>query len=275
MDSKIPYILSLAYKDHIDEVCQRLSQLGLKYFVMYIIFNDGSRFALSNLYHLLLPYYGEGYYKEDYSYQPEITHGIEYYLCDRTPAVSENFKNALEQQFNIYRAYNIVRRCPECTFIFSAVKDKAFDKVEEFYRSSVKNFENFCIEFVNRFVRVIKQYHPQYNRSLILNNVCLRIATIKGTYPQYEQLTEREKDCLDLAALGKSVKEVAKILSISPFTVEQHYKNIRNKFNCCSMIEAVVEGIYKGIIGNIPIVDRSQNANLPIMQTNLELLNDV
>lgn len=286
---EIPYILSLAYRDQIDKICLKLPRLGLKYFVMYIIFNNGSCFVLSNIYHHLFPYYYEGYYKHDYSFKPEIINGINYYLCDKTPSVSSKFKEILENKFSVYRAYYIVRRSPECTFVFGAMKDKIVDRYNEFYSRTIDGFENFCIEFVDHFICLIKHYNPSYRNSFILTNDRFRSAVIKEKYPEKEKLTSREKECLNLASRGKSAKQIAKILSISPLTVEQHYKNIREKFNCGTLVEAVVEGIHRGVIGEInpqfqidesklkgfKIVEDMYAANMEISKTNLALLNRV
>ena len=45
-------------------------------------------------------------------------------------------------------------------------------------------------------------------------------------------LTPREKECLSLQLHGKTAKETAKLLFISPRTVEYHFENIKNKLNC-------------------------------------------
>lgn len=54
-----------------------------------------------------------------------------------------------------------------------------------------------------------------------------------------------------MASKGKSTKEIAKILKLSPYTIETHSKKIKEKLSCSTMIEAVLEGIHRGIIGNI------------------------
>lgn len=69
-------------------------------------------------------------------------------------------------------------------------------------------------------------------------------------YHEEGKLTERENDCLWWASKGKSMKEIARILSVSPSTVDTHNKNIRRKLRCNTMIEAVVKGIARGYIKN-------------------------
>ena len=288
MNKETPYVLSIAYKDPMDDICKGLARLGLKYFVMYIVFNDGSRFVLSNIYHLLIPYYTDGFYKEDFSYNLKTTNNLDFYLCDKTKSISDNFKEQLENRFNVHRAYYIIRRCVECSFIFGAIKDINFDSCTEIYNNTINDFEIFCIDFVDCFSNLIVSCNIKYKNSFILTNNQLRRAVIKGSYPKKEELTNREKECLRLVSRGKTAKEVAKNLSISPFTVEKYYKNIREKLHCSTIIESVVEGIHRGIIGSInpqfnngeanlirgfKIVNNMQIAKIEISKTNLALLN--
>ena len=62
------------------------------------------------------------------------------------------------------------------------------------------------------------------------------------------KLTQREIDCVQLASKGKSAKQIAKILYISQDTVKVHHRNIRQKLNCKTMIEAVVIAMIEGYI---------------------------
>jgi len=63
-----------------------------------------------------------------------------------------------------------------------------------------------------------------------------------------KQLTVREKEVFPLLADGKSVKEVAKILGISPKTVETHKYNIMAKLNLDRMADLTRMAIIKDLI---------------------------
>lgn len=49
---------------------------------------------------------------------------------------------------------------------------------------------------------------------------------------QAELLSNREKQCVQLMLKGKSSKEIAEDLILSPRTVEHYFNHIKNKFNC-------------------------------------------
>lgn len=79
-----------------------------------------------------------------------------------------------------------------------------------------------------------------------------------GTIQQNSELTSREKDCLFYLIRGKTQKEIARILDISPRTVETHKTNIKMKWQCQSYSEVIEVAIMKGFLNYLPknIVER-------------------
>jgi DNA-binding NarL/FixJ family response regulator len=73
--------------------------------------------------------------------------------------------------------------------------------------------------------------------------------------PQYQQsgppmreLTQREVEILRLIAKGLSNNEAAKVLGLSRATVRTHLEHIYQKLEVTNRVEAVTEGIRKGLI---------------------------
>ena len=64
----------------------------------------------------------------------------------------------------------------------------------------------------------------------------------------YDLLTEREREVLQLLAEGKSNKEVASVLNISPYTIETHRTNLMQKLNLHNTAEIVLYAVRKGLI---------------------------
>jgi two-component system, NarL family, response regulator NreC len=64
----------------------------------------------------------------------------------------------------------------------------------------------------------------------------------------FELLTEREKEILQLVAEGKSNKEVASILDISPYTVDTHRTHLMQKLNLHNTAEIVLYAVRKKLI---------------------------
>lgn len=64
----------------------------------------------------------------------------------------------------------------------------------------------------------------------------------------YETLTEREREVFQMAAEGKTATEIAKVLSISPRTVELHRGRMMNKMGFHSQTELVRYALKRGIL---------------------------
>jgi len=65
-------------------------------------------------------------------------------------------------------------------------------------------------------------------------------------------LTEKQENCLFLLIRGKSIKEIAKILALSPRTIESHLDAIKYKLNCNSKAEIIEKAIDSGFLYYIP-----------------------
>ena len=72
----------------------------------------------------------------------------ELFLTSKSP----RRKDILEEKYDLYRVYNIVRSHPECTFVFSAISNQKKDDDLQFYKKSINDFEEFCIKFLDHFI---------------------------------------------------------------------------------------------------------------------------
>jgi two-component system response regulator NreC len=70
----------------------------------------------------------------------------------------------------------------------------------------------------------------------------------RGVEDTYELLTAREREVLHLLAEGRSNKEVASILELSPYTVETHRSNILQKLNLKGTPELILYAVRKGVV---------------------------
>jgi two-component system, NarL family, response regulator NreC len=76
----------------------------------------------------------------------------------------------------------------------------------------------------------------------------LRHLSQKGIVNRYDALSEREREVLQLIAEGRSSKEVADVLSISPATVETHRTHILQKLDVHNTAELVLYAVRRGVI---------------------------
>jgi two-component system response regulator NreC len=65
---------------------------------------------------------------------------------------------------------------------------------------------------------------------------------------RYESLSDREREIFQLVAEGKTNKEIAALLFISPSTVETHRARIMEKLDLHSAAEIVLHAVRRGVI---------------------------
>ncbi len=70
----------------------------------------------------------------------------------------------------------------------------------------------------------------------------------RGLEDTYDLLTDREKEVFQMLAEGKSNKDIAQDLNLSPYTVETHRTRIMQKLNLHSATDIVLYAVRKKII---------------------------
>jgi DNA-binding NarL/FixJ family response regulator len=76
----------------------------------------------------------------------------------------------------------------------------------------------------------------------------VRSLSARGITDPYDSLSEREREVLQLVAEGRSSKEIADVLSISPATVETHRAHLLQKLRLHNTVEVVRYATRRGII---------------------------
>jgi DNA-binding NarL/FixJ family response regulator len=76
----------------------------------------------------------------------------------------------------------------------------------------------------------------------------LRHLAQKGIVDRFESLSEREREIFQLIAEGRSNKEIADLLSVSPSTIETHRAHIFQKLDLHSTAEIVLYAVRRGVI---------------------------
>jgi two-component system response regulator NreC len=89
-------------------------------------------------------------------------------------------------------------------------------------------------------------FSPEVSRMLVEDYV-QEIRT-RGVEDRFDLLTSREREILQLLAEGRSNKEIAGSLNLSPYTVETHRRNLQDKLNLHSFAELVLYAVRKRVI---------------------------
>jgi two-component system response regulator NreC len=103
---------------------------------------------------------------------------------------------------------------------------------------------------LERAVRVVAQGKPYFSPAIAntLLEDYMRQMQQRGLQDSYDLLTEREKEILQLLAEGKTNKDVALLLNLSPNTVETHRTRLMQKLDLHSTAEIVLYAVRKQII---------------------------
>ena len=75
-----------------------------------------------------------------------------------------------------------------------------------------------------------------------------RRLSARGVSDRYALLSEREREVFQLVAEGRSSKEIAEVLSISPATVETHRTHVLQKLGLRNAAEVVLFAVRRGVI---------------------------
>lgn len=105
-------------------------------------------------------------------------------------------------------------------------------------------------EDIERAIRSVAIGRPFFSPSIAktLLEDYVRLMRERRVQDSYELLTEREREVLQLLAEGKSNKEAATILNLSPYTIETHRQNLMQKLGLHNTAEIVLYAVRKAII---------------------------
>ena len=103
---------------------------------------------------------------------------------------------------------------------------------------------------IERAVRSVATGRPFFSPSIAqaLLEDYVRLMRERHLHDSYDLLTEREREVLQLLAEGKSNKEAAAVLDLSPYTVESHRTNLMQKLKLHNTAEIVLYAVRKGIV---------------------------
>lgn len=99
-------------------------------------------------------------------------------------------------------------------------------------------------------VQAVSRGRPYFSPSItktLLEDYVQNLQKV-GKQDSFDLLTDREKEILQLIAEGRSNREVAAVLSLSPYTVETHRTRMMQKLNLHSTAEIVLYAVRKRII---------------------------
>lgn len=122
----------------------------------------------------------------------------------------------------------------------------------------IKNDDNFVTGFFLNCLDVsdLSEFNTylwlQHIDSKILGHTKTPICYILSSEQKKIKLTEKQECCLFLMLRGKTIKEIAKVLKLSPRTIESHIEAIKFKFKCEKKSDIIEKALAHGYLNSIP-----------------------
>lgn len=145
----------------------------------------------------------------------------------------------------------IVKRCPQThVIILSVHADESYILRALSAGAKAYLLKEATEEDLLPAVRSVQEGKPFFSPSIakVLLEDYLRMMKQNDLQDSYHLLSEREKEVLQLLAEGKSNKEVAHLLNLSPHTIDSHRTNLMQKLGLHNTAEIVLYAVRKSII---------------------------
>jgi len=145
----------------------------------------------------------------------------------------------------------VVRRMPECrVLILSMHANEAY--IIQALKAGAKGYmlkDSADTDLIRGVAAIAagKSFFSPAAAKVMLDDYVRHLAE-KGIADRYESLSEREREIFQLVAEGRSNKEVAELLSVSPATVDTHRAHILQKLDVHNTAELVLYAVRRGVI---------------------------
>jgi len=105
-------------------------------------------------------------------------------------------------------------------------------------------------EELENAIRSVAAGRPFFSRAITdaLLEDHVQVMRRQGVTESYDLLTEREREVLHLLAEGKSNKEAAAVLNLSPYTIDTHRTNLMQKLGLHNTAEIVLYAVRHAIV---------------------------
>ncbi len=223
---------------------------GISYFAYQRVYDSGYAIMLTNTpewasysidqqYYLIDPtLVSPEYYASGYSYVNSHNHG-KFQACLVADAINK---------FDLNHAFSIVERQPGyCDYYFLGAPTMHQHVYHAYHHHFQSLRDDFSAYFKTEMQDVIQQAHDDaidvatikaelyYSDKNILSLVQdsdVNINFLRDINGLDAALTDREQQCLELYRMGYTARETAKILKLSPRTIEEYLHRVKQKKGC-------------------------------------------
>lgn len=228
-------------------------RLGIGYFTYHRIDNDGKYTVLVDRPDWAEHYVTEKYYLTDpFLRNPDVYQsGFCLLEAPLDESHAEKVLKAGKDLFDLDQGLILIEKQADCVEFFGFSGNRATCSLDKIYLNTPYILQSFAQHFKTtmsplliqmqeassslidlkgnhyHYMKPIQPHLDQAHLKGFLGDIGLKSMLEKANH-----LTPREKECLQLLTEGKSAKETAYLLKLSPRTVEFYFENIKNKLTC-------------------------------------------
>lgn len=225
------------------EITKPLLSLGITYFGYSRYYNDGGRLWLCTSSENVKSYYYDGRYRmgntecHPSSYRPQVV------LWSTLP---NQHVFQVAKQLKIDHGIFIIKPQQDCCEFLAFGTTPNNYQIINTYLTNMDFLNKFGDSFKEKARSLIKTgeenkiflpYHKNKLSSVNDTNLTSLFDYTSRTSPK---LTLRQQSCVHLLLQGKTIKEIAICLNLSPRTIETYINNLKSKFKCQNKTQLIV-----------------------------------
>lgn len=243
--SKLKKHPTFIYADDIKQICKPLHNLGIKYFSHVIIDNSDKFSAICTNPEFGQLYLDKKYYNFDI-HQIKIPNEVNYICWDmmQTDSQLAELYNDLNG-FSLGHSFTIIRQDESFKHYYHFSADLYNYTINEVYMRHYDLLRKFILYFTEQ-VNARQEFKLAYDikfsledsKQDVFDDKCDLLLPINRTYISHQTyLTPREIECMQWLTIGKTLDELAIILSITKRTVKHHLASIKKKLGCNNLFQ--------------------------------------
>jgi DNA-binding CsgD family transcriptional regulator len=248
---------SLRHADHIAEICSPLKKINISYFAHVRIRHDKKISAMSSNPRFMEHYLKNHYFNADIHRVDESKFG-NFFVWDGIEFSGRSAKMCREAgEFGIHNPFTIIERNKNEIDYYHFANHSVSKQINQVYLANLDLLYLFISHFNDNIKRsrTLSKAHDfifdlnsddtiafedslmTYDRSDFLNSI-----HHKKSYQleiENQVLSKRQSEIVRLVVHGKTMKEIGKMLNLSPRTVGHYFETIKMKLNISTRSELI------------------------------------
>lgn len=226
----------LAVSNDVAELASSLNSIKINYFTFTRIKKNGGRIYLSNSPKTLEQYFRGEYYLVGNVEGDPAKYKEQVVMWDTLP--NQYIYNEIPRANNFDHGIFMVDPHEDYCDFFGLATTKGNDQIINTYLSKMDYLKQFTREFTDRAEGMIETLDKNHVVLPFNQNV---IDFAAGKKNETIKLSQRQIQIKDVFLQGKTIKEIAKTLGLSPRTVETHLNALKYKLNCKHRTDLIVK----------------------------------